>query len=184
MSNSQSDNRFYTIIQIIENYLKPINLQYPNLFQEVAVNRNNVQTAIEEYFSDIEHWRKYFNLKGNMDRHKVAALTIHYLSKNQIIDFKVPINKLGLHILPLINELILLNIAFGRLKNGGHIIKPQKKLYAHLLRILYKHRVELAQSNELVDCKNWVTKYIMEYLSIFTYLTEENHFHKCGLPYP
>lgn len=37
-------------------------------------------------YSDIEHWRSYFNLQGNMDRYKVAALTVYYLSKNQIME--------------------------------------------------------------------------------------------------
>ncbi|HCL57268.1 MAG TPA: hypothetical protein DHW82_09715 [Spirochaetia bacterium] len=159
MESYQEDKekiRLKTICEIVENF----NKKFEGVFK---YNSKNIEKIINDYWSNLSKWKKYFKI-STLDRHKVAALTVHYFLKNNPIEIikNTPYS-------PFLCESIAISIAFSRLKTNGKDIQPAKNTYTSLLKLLSDHK------NLIKDNKLEKIQYSVRAIAIILCNIEEKH---------
>ena len=107
-------------------------------------NRQKIKSAQEEYYNNLEKWRTWFSLTNRLDRHKVAAITAHYLIKHfpiVTIENRPELKNVG--ILKIINELATVFAAISRLKNEGVAYTPDNALIGSFIQTFRRHSLIL-----------------------------------------
>ena len=174
---SNPDIRFHYLDQIYRNFLQTVQNSLnsptsPETFSKeyLFYNSDKVQLAVNEYYKNLDYWKKFFNIKDKIDRHKVSALTMHYLLKYQPIEQKGKSNKIAIAIL--INEFICLNIGLALLKNGN---KPFDHisviLRSSIIRSLNFHMKKLESHEKYNEC---IPDFV-SLLAIIMYQIERDH---------
>ena len=133
-------------------------------------NREKLKKAINEYYENLDFWKKYFNISERIDRHKVSALTIHYLLKYKPIEQNEKSKNIAISVL--INEIFALKIGLSVLKNAD---KPYNNispvLRASILRSLNFHAKQLEKNTNYNEC----IKDVISLLAIIMFQIENDH---------
>ena len=165
---SDSDLRFHALDQIVRTFLDSIYENERDLYLLIKYNDSALKAAVEDYYESLAAWKKYFNVPDVLDRHKVAALTVHYFLKYRPISLLK--DKPRLPILLFANELLAWHIGISRLENCGRVIRPENPAYASYLRLARDHMQYLNTPNyaeyEGHAIRHW---------SVFMYLMERNN---------
>ncbi len=145
---NQIDERYKCLADVADKYLSALfqNLLQPGLsltgtyLDYFRANRQTIKSAQVEYDKNLEKWRDHFAISNRLDRHKVAAITAHYLIRHfpiVIIENRPELNNVG--ILKIVNELATFFVAISRLRNEGVAYDPVKSLIGSFIQTFRKH---------------------------------------------
>lgn len=133
-------------------------------------NEEKLRAVINEYYEHLEGWKKFFNISNRLDRHKVSALTIHYLLKHKPIEQRKKSKEIAISIF--INEIIALNIGMALLKEGNHPFNSiSPVLRASIYRSLNFHAKQLDNNTNYNNC----IKDVISLLAIIMFQIENDH---------
>ena len=123
----------------------------------------------------MEKWRDWFSLTNRVDRHKVAAITAHYLIKHfpiVTIENRPELKNVGE--LQIIDELSTWFVALSRLKNEGVAYDPEKSLIGSFIQTFRRHSLVLGKfDNYAISIESMARDF---------YLLEEAHRVKATKP--
>ncbi len=130
-----------------------------------------IEKAVNQYYNDLSSWKEHFGISDLIDRHKVAAITIHYILNYPPVECKHLSERIAIS--KIINEIIALNIGFALLINSDksfdHI---EINLRATIYRSLRFHKERLINSpDEYKTCM----KEVIGLFAIILYQIEQEH---------
>ena len=119
-----------------------------NWLDHFTIKLKRIEDAQKAYFDALKDWKQFFNVTERLDRHRVGAISCHYLLKFcPIVDLSSELQNLKISVLAIINEMLAYNIGISRLKNNGNPYRPEPKLMTSFIQSLRLHRNAMHDSS-------------------------------------
>ena len=145
----------------------------------ISYDSSKLEEAVSEYYRELPAWRIHFDLTGKVDRHKVAALTMHYFIKHS----PITVHRLGnnVAVCVFINEIAALHIGVTRLREGSRTYAETMsgEECAAIYRMLRLHKQDMERSLEEYSAS--IPTFVSS-LSVIMYEVELTHINRCSSP--